>query len=95
MRSNFLVILISYPVNFIPISEQLYLQDNLGKEESLSLEDQHTPCLHCMEHLSMSETLYPADGGLVGYQDATFLYQTNKNTVLPSRTVHIIGSKTF
>jgi hypothetical protein len=90
----FCMSLVSYPVNFILISEPLYLQNNLGKEESLSLEDQHTPCLHCMGHLSMNETLYPVDGGLVGYQDATSLYQTNKNIVLLSCTVHIKHSKT-
>jgi hypothetical protein len=106
MRSNFLsfrrkqnvifafcMSLISYPVNFIPISEPLYLQDNLGKEECLPLEDQHTPCLHCMGHLNMNETLCPVDGGPVGYQDATFLYQTNKNIVLLSCTVQLYIAK--
>jgi hypothetical protein len=90
----FCMSLIPYPANFIPISKSLYLQDNLGKAESLFLEDQHTPCLHCMGHLGMSETLCRVDGGLVVYQDATFLYQTNKNIVLLSCTVHIIYSKT-
>jgi hypothetical protein len=62
-----------YSSKFHSISESLYLQDRLGKEEGLPLEDQHTRCLHCRGHRGMTETLCPVDDGLVVCLDATFL----------------------